>query len=543
MLRACAPAPDRRAGQQPPGSAGRGHRQLGWMDNYMQLLLPFYTTTWRSAYLPVRARPDVHRAVVRRDQDVIYGWELGNELHTPVQPTALEPLCRRRQRAVRALDPVTPILPGTMGANHVEPGQPNSAIARWLYCEAPVDAYTLHAYDWVSRQRPGDMPIDWDLDNIVSQPCPNGRAAARVIVEELGTSRALPGVYTADDELAASQQELRQIAFVRQIPAGRGLRRVERREPAPGGPHVRRHAPWTDLVWRAAPGGGSCYDPRAGSRAGRALPARTGAARDALRARRREPIRGRASQGNARTDAVAGPGRSRLGWRSGRQHAHAQWLAGGPRRRRLHGRRRARRVPGQPIRATATRLTGAQLGLSRTDPASILANPDWTKPGFSINLPLDGLPGRADGPDAGRPHARSRHLAAPAWPSWCRAWARSRRCSGRRTRQPGAAAAPAPAFSAEVASPQPNDEVGRSFICRWSRTARTASTCSSSRIATVVGGWSARRRCRPGASASVARRGSADQSRRSTVTRCTCTSPRPRPASNRCCRCPSSFVQ
>ena len=50
-------------------------------------------------------------------------------------------------------------------------GQPNSAIARWLYCHAPVDACTRHVYDWVSRQRPGDMPIDWDLDNIVSRRC------------------------------------------------------------------------------------------------------------------------------------------------------------------------------------------------------------------------------------------------------------------------------------------------------------------------------------------------------------------------------------
>ena len=86
-----------------------------------------------------------------------------------------------------------------MGANHVEPGNPESPIARWLYCDAPIDAYTLHAYDWVSPQRPGDMPIDWDLDNIVAEPCPSGRALP-VIVEELGTSRALPGVYTATDE-------------------------------------------------------------------------------------------------------------------------------------------------------------------------------------------------------------------------------------------------------------------------------------------------------------------------------------------------------
>ena len=93
------------------------------------------------------------------------------------------------------------------------------AIARWLYCQAPVDAYTLHAYDWVSRQRPGDMPIDWDLDNILPQPCDGGRKLP-VIVEELGTSRALSGLYTADDEASRLQQEQRQIAF------GAGSRRL-----------------------------------------------------------------------------------------------------------------------------------------------------------------------------------------------------------------------------------------------------------------------------------------------------------------------------
>ena len=144
------------------------------MDNYIQLLLPFYTTNWRGAYYQF-----VHDLITtvesNNDQDVIEAWELGNELHTPAQPEALIPFVSQDAAYVRQLDPVTPIFPGTMGANHVEPGQPNSAIARWLYCQAPVDAYTLHAYDWVSRQRPGDMPINWDLDNIVSQPCDNGR--------------------------------------------------------------------------------------------------------------------------------------------------------------------------------------------------------------------------------------------------------------------------------------------------------------------------------------------------------------------------------
>ena len=49
---------------------------------------------------------------------------------------------------------MTPIWPGTMGVHHLQPWTPRSGIARWLYCEAPVDAYTLHAYDWISPERP-----------------------------------------------------------------------------------------------------------------------------------------------------------------------------------------------------------------------------------------------------------------------------------------------------------------------------------------------------------------------------------------------------
>ena len=265
---------------------GEASGSVGWMDNYIQLLLPFYTTTWRGAYYQF-----VHDLISTVQSynatDVVYAWELGNELHTPRQPEALMPFVTQAAAYVRQLDPATPVFPGTMGANHVEPDHPNSAIARWLYCEAPVDAYTLHAYDWVSRQRPGDMPINWDLDNIVSQPCDNGRRLP-VIVEELGTSRALPGVYTADDEagrLAAGAAPDRVRA---RVPAGRRLRRVERREPTTGGPHVRRHAPRTDLLRQRVAGRRIVLRPSARPAARRALPARKRPARLALRPRRRE---------------------------------------------------------------------------------------------------------------------------------------------------------------------------------------------------------------------------------------------------------------
>jgi hypothetical protein len=242
--------------QAVPGEAAGS---AGWMDGYMQLLLPFYTSTWRGAYLQF-----VHDLITTVQAqgalDVIYAWELGNELHTPQQPNALVAFITQDVAEVRALDAVTPILPGTMGANHVEPGNQHSPIARWLYCDAPVDAYSLHAYDWVSQQRPGDMPIDWDLDNIVSQPCQNGRALP-VIIEELGTSRALPGVYTAQDEQGRLQQEQRQIQFVRQFPQvvgfgvwnGESPRLVDRT-------FVDTRRGLTSYGSNAQ-GGGSCYDP------------------------------------------------------------------------------------------------------------------------------------------------------------------------------------------------------------------------------------------------------------------------------------------
>jgi hypothetical protein len=112
---------------------------------------------------------------------------------------------------------------------------------------------------------------------------------------------------------------------------------------------------------------------------------------------------------------------------------------------------------------TGTLLAGAQLGLTRTDPASILANPDWADPGFSINLPLASLP---PGPTvltlAARTHDHGTWLSSlgvvvpnlgsivPALPLVASAILPP--------------PPPPPAFHAEVESPQPNDNVSRSFI-------------------------------------------------------------------------------
>lgn len=191
---------------------GEAVESSGWMDGYYQLLLPFYTRNWREAYVPF-ATELIDRVKKLGALDVIFAWELGNELHTPREPVAVVPFITGAVQEIRRVDPDTPILPGTMGIHHLDPYQPESIIGRWLNCDAPVDGYTLHSYDWLGPNRPGDMPIGYDFDSVLAEPCPNGRRLP-VIVEELGTSRELPGVYTAEQEEKRLEQESRQIRYV-----------------------------------------------------------------------------------------------------------------------------------------------------------------------------------------------------------------------------------------------------------------------------------------------------------------------------------------
>jgi len=113
--------------------------------------------------------------------------------------------------------------------------------------------------------------------------------------------------------------------------------------------------------------------------------------------------------------------------------------------------------------STGARLTGALLGLGRSDPASILANPDWSKPGFSINLPLNSLP---PGPTVLTLVAQTHDHG-----TWQSSLAVVVPNLGPSPSQQVAVAAAAPAptpvlpvLHAEVESPQPNDEVSRSFV-------------------------------------------------------------------------------
>lgn len=432
----------------------------GWMDNYMQLLLPFYTGNWRGAY-----HQFVHDLISTvqwyNAQDVIFAWELGNELHTPVQPNALIPFITQDATDVRGLDPITPILPGTMGANHVEPGNHNSSIARWLYCDAPVDAYTLHAYDWVSRQRPGDMPIDWDLDNILSQPCPNGRALP-VIVEELGTSRALSGMYTADDETDRLAQERRQIEFVRHFPqvVGFGVwnaespRLVDRTFV-----DVRRGL--TSYGSLPPQGGGSCYDP---------TPDPTPGARCQLEQLLRGERFVRVAASNQwaasplaqSSDALVGSvdpvydgdadasSLTLTGWIADASAIDGTGVDG------------LDVYAGTDPSATTGPLTSARMGLKRDDVASSQGNVNWIDSGFAIDLPLDSMtPGpnlltlAAHTPDGGMYLSTLAVVlpnlgAVPDRPVLTRI-------------APVPVAAPPP-FRVEVESPQPGQRVSRTYI-------------------------------------------------------------------------------
>jgi hypothetical protein len=432
----------------------------GWMDNYMQLLLPFYTGNWRGAY-----RQFVHDLISTVEstnaQDVIFAWELGNELHTPVQPDALIPFITQDAADVRSLDPLTPILPGTMGANHVEPGHPNSAIARWLYCDAPVDAYTLHAYDWVSRQRPGDMPIDWDLDNIVPQPCPSGRALP-VIVEELGTSRALAGMYTADDEKARLAQEQHQIEFVRHFPQVVGFGVWNAESPRLADRRFVDIRRGLTSYGSNAMGGGSCYDPTPDLLPG-------------ARCQYEQMLRGshfvRVGASNQWTPGpLAQPSDSLVGGVdpvfTGDSDSTALTVTGwvaDPAAADGTGVDGLDVYVGTDTTGTTQPVAGARMGLKRDDLASNATNPNWVNSGFSLNLPLDSMPAgpniltlAAHTPDGGTwlsslavvvPNLGS----VPARPVLTRA-------------NPAPVATPLPPFHAEVEAPQPGDQVGRSVL-------------------------------------------------------------------------------
>lgn len=190
---------------------GEPKNSVGWKDGYWQHLLPFFTGNWRGPYLDF-SRSLISTVVNRGARDVILAWEYGNELNTQDDPPVVLSFMEQMHEEIRRVDPVTPIWPGTMGSHHLTPAWEYS-LARRLYCDGPIDAYTLHTYDWIDAYHPGDMPIDQDLNYVINTPCASGRRLP-VVVEELGTSRELPGVYGADDENARLNLEANQMRMV-----------------------------------------------------------------------------------------------------------------------------------------------------------------------------------------------------------------------------------------------------------------------------------------------------------------------------------------
>ena len=185
---------------------------------YYEILEPWFEGGYEENYLPFVQ--DVITTVQRLGaQDVIFAWEPGNELHTPLNPEKLLNFYREVTSFIKALDPDTLIASGTMGVNHVDPGQPDSSVAREIYQLKGFDIITLHTYDFILERdmwtgkcdrpvSPGDMPIDWDFqllkDLDLNKP---------VVIEEIGTTKNLPPYWQNPDQVERLVYEARLIDY------------------------------------------------------------------------------------------------------------------------------------------------------------------------------------------------------------------------------------------------------------------------------------------------------------------------------------------
>ena len=185
---------------------------------YYEILEPWFDGGFRENYLPF-VRDLITTVQSLGAQDIIFAWEPGNELHTPDNPGKLLSFYREVTAFIKGLDPNTPLASGTMGINHIDPGQPESPVAREIYQLPAFEIITLHAYDlilerdmWTGRcdrfMSAGDMPVDWDLrllkDTGLGKP---------VVLEEIGTSRTLPPWWEAADQVERLVYEARLIDY------------------------------------------------------------------------------------------------------------------------------------------------------------------------------------------------------------------------------------------------------------------------------------------------------------------------------------------
>ncbi len=185
---------------------------------YYEILEPWFEGGYEENYLPFVE--EVITTVQRLGaQDVIFAWEPGNELHTPLHPEKLLNFYREATSFIKALDPDTMIASGTMGINHIDPGQPDSSVAREIYQLKGFDIITLHTYDFILERdmwtgncdrpvSPGDMPIDWDLqllkDLDLNKP---------TVIEEIGTTKTLPPYWQNRDQVERLVYEARLIDY------------------------------------------------------------------------------------------------------------------------------------------------------------------------------------------------------------------------------------------------------------------------------------------------------------------------------------------
>ena len=186
--------------------------------SYYEILEPWFEGGFRENYLPF-----VKQLIttVRRlgALDVIFAWEPGNELHTPLNPEKLLSFYRETTAFIKDLDPDTMIASGTMGVNHIDPGHPWSPVAQEIYELEGFDFITLHTYDLLldldsstgnydRGLSAGDMPIDWDFQLVKAM-----NLGKPVLIEEIGTTRILPPHWHNPDEVQRLAYEARVIDF------------------------------------------------------------------------------------------------------------------------------------------------------------------------------------------------------------------------------------------------------------------------------------------------------------------------------------------
>ena len=164
---------------------------------YYEILEPWFEGGFRENYLPF-VKDLISTVSTFGARDVIFAWEPGNELHTPLNPEKLLRFYQEVTSFIRGLDPDTKIASGTMGINHIDPSQPDSSVAAAIYQLEDFDIITLHTYDFILERdtwttdwdrivSAGDMPIDWDFQLLKSQ-----QVNKPVLIEEAGTTFALP---------------------------------------------------------------------------------------------------------------------------------------------------------------------------------------------------------------------------------------------------------------------------------------------------------------------------------------------------------------